>query len=53
LSTGHSVAQPIALGAAAFEALGATLPGGHWLERGWVDKLKAMRGPGESYSDRS
>jgi hypothetical protein len=22
-----------------------------WLEERWLDKLKAMRGPGESYSD--
>jgi hypothetical protein len=56
----------IAITAAAFEAIKATLPLGSvgfepepdakgeryvWLEEGWVNKLGAMRGPGESYSD--
>jgi hypothetical protein len=51
---------------AAFEAIAATLPFGSagferepdasgqrhiWLERRFVDRLAAMRGPGESYSD--
>jgi hypothetical protein len=56
----------IAITAAAFEAIKATLPLGSvgfepepdakgeryvWLEEGWVNKLSALRGPGESYSD--
>ena len=50
---------------AAFEAIAATLPssvgvqqerapnGDHyvWLEPRYVDRLRALRGPGESYSD--
>jgi hypothetical protein len=56
----------IAITPAAFEAIAATLPLGSvgyekatnekserliWLEPNVVDRLKAMRGPGESYSD--
>jgi hypothetical protein len=55
----------ISITAAAFEAIAATLPGtvlferepdakGErqiWLEPRFVDRLHAMRGPGESYSD--
>jgi hypothetical protein len=56
----------IAITAAAHEAIKATLPLGSlgyeaeanergeryvWLEEGWVNKLGALRGPGESYSD--
>ena len=56
----------IAITLAAFEAIAATVPLGSvgyenatnekgerliWLEPGVVDRLKAMRGPGESYSD--
>ena len=56
----------IAITPAAFDAIAATLPLGSvgckpelnekgerliWLERAHVDKLAAMRGPGESYSD--
>jgi hypothetical protein len=56
----------IAVTKAAFEAIASTLPlgsvgyeseaneGGErtvWLDDVWVDKLSAMRGPGESYSD--
>jgi hypothetical protein len=56
----------IAITVEAFEAIVATLPVGSvayepetnakgerpiWLERKWADKLGAMRGPGESYSD--
>jgi len=56
----------IAVTAAAFEAVAATLPLGSvgyerepgekgeiliWLERTAADRLSAMRGPGESYSD--
>jgi hypothetical protein len=56
----------IAITQAAFDAICATLPLGSvayeaetnakgerliWLERLWADKLGAMRGPGESYSD--
>jgi hypothetical protein len=56
----------IAITVAAYEAIAATLPLGSvgyetahsekgevfiWLEERWLDKLKAMRGPGESYSD--
>jgi hypothetical protein len=56
----------IAISPAAFEALTRTLPLGNvvyengtnergertvWLARAMVNRLKAMRGPGESYSD--
>jgi hypothetical protein len=56
----------IAITPAAFDAISATLPFGSvafepqidphgqrmvWLETAVVDKLTAMRGPGESYSD--
>jgi hypothetical protein len=56
----------IAITAAAFEAIKATLPLGSvayeaevtakgerliWIEPSVVDRLKATRGPGESYSD--
>jgi hypothetical protein len=56
----------IAITAAAFEAIARTLPLGSvgyenktdeqgnrliWLDRAVVDRLRAMRGPGESYSD--
>jgi hypothetical protein len=56
----------IAITAEAFDAIAATLPLGTvsfenktnergerlvWLEPRMVDKLRAMRGPGESYSD--
>jgi hypothetical protein len=52
----------ITITAAAFEAISATMPlrsvnfepegERHiWLERKFVDRLAAMRGPGESYSD--
>jgi hypothetical protein len=56
----------IAITPAAFEAIAATLPLGSvgyepqpnakgerliWLEAAIVDRLGAMRGPGESYSD--
>ncbi len=56
----------IAITPAAFEAIAATLPLGSvgyepqlnakgerliWLEAAVVDRLMAMRGPGESYSD--
>jgi hypothetical protein len=56
----------IVITVAAYEAIAATLPLGNvgyetertekgevfiWLEERWLDKLKAMRGPGESYSD--
>ena len=56
----------IAITQEAFEAVAATLPVGNvgyenktdehgnrliWLDRGVVDRLGAMRGPGESYSD--
>jgi hypothetical protein len=55
----------ITITAPAFEAIAATLPsnvgyerirapnGDHfvWLEPRFVDRLRAMRGPGESYSD--
>jgi hypothetical protein len=56
----------IAITPAAYEAIAATLPLGNvgyetqrtdngevhiWLEERWLDKLKAMRGPGQSYSD--
>jgi hypothetical protein len=52
--------------AAAFEAIAATVPFGSvayerepdangerriWLEPRFVDRLRAMRGPGETYSD--
>jgi hypothetical protein len=53
------------ISAAAFDAIAATLPSsvGYerirapngdyfiWLEPRYVDRLRAMRGPGESYSD--
>jgi hypothetical protein len=56
----------IAISQAAFEAIVRTLPSGSvgfenktdqdgnrliWLDRSMVDRLRAMRGPGESYSD--
>jgi len=56
----------IAISQAAFESIARTLPFGSmsfenatnehgerliWLEPRVVDRLKAMRGPGESYSD--
>ena len=56
----------IAISAEAFEAIARTLPLGSvgyenktdeqgqrliWLDRAMVDRLRAMRGPGESYSD--
>ena len=55
----------IAISPAAYEAIAATLPSnvgiGHerapngdyfiWLEPRFVDRLRAIRGPGESYSD--
>ena len=55
----------IAITPAAYEAIAATLPGNVgveprrasngdyllWLEPRFVDRLAAMRGPGESYSD--
>jgi hypothetical protein len=55
----------IAISAAAFEAIAATLQGNVlferepddsgerqiWLERRIVERLKAMRGPGERYSE--
>jgi hypothetical protein len=56
----------IAITNAASEAISATLPLGSvavepyfnekgervvWLEEVWVDRLGAMRGPGETYSD--
>jgi hypothetical protein len=56
----------IAISAAAFEAIAATMPLGSvdferhpaddgqklvWLEPHVVNKLRALRGPGESYSD--
>jgi hypothetical protein len=56
----------IAISEAAFDAIAATLPFGSvsyeaetdangqrliWLPRSVVDRLKALRGPGESYSD--
>jgi len=56
----------LAITQAAFEAIAATLPLGSvgyeaeadangerliWLPAAVVDRLKAMRGPGESYSD--
>ena len=56
----------IAISQAAFEAISATLPLGSvgyengpsvngerliWLAPNVVDRLRAMRGPGESYSD--
>ena len=56
----------IAISQAAFDAIAATLPLGSvsfenaitengdrliWLERRWLDRLRALRGRGESYSD--
>jgi hypothetical protein len=56
----------IAISQAAFDAIAATLPLGSisfesevddtgdrliWLPRSVVDRLKAIRGPGENYSD--
>ena len=55
----------IAISVAAFEAIVATLPSSVgveqnrapngdyliWLDPRFVDRLRAMRGPGESYSD--
>jgi hypothetical protein len=56
----------IAISEAAFEAIARSLPLGNvsfenktdeqgqrliWLDRAMVDRLRAMRGPGESYSD--
>jgi hypothetical protein len=55
----------ISIAAAAFEAIAATLPSSVgvearrapngdyfiWLEPRFVDRLRALRGPGETYSD--
>jgi hypothetical protein len=55
----------ITISAAAFEAIASTLPSSFgfeaqrapngdyfiWLDPRFVDRLRAMRGPGESYSD--
>jgi hypothetical protein len=56
----------IAITREAFDAIAATLPFGStsyesqptkdgdrwiWLDDKWVDQLRALRGPGESYSD--
>ena len=55
----------ISISIAAYRAIAETLPFGSvgvepqldaaevaiWLEPTWVDRLGAMRGPGESYSD--
>jgi hypothetical protein len=56
----------IAISQTAFEAIARSLPLGNvsfenktneqgqrliWLDRAMVDRLRAMRGPGESYSD--
>jgi hypothetical protein len=56
----------IAVTAETFDAIAATLPLGNvgyeaelnekgerqiWIERPWLNKLDAMRGPGDSYSD--
>jgi hypothetical protein len=56
----------LAITAEAFEAIARTLPLGSvgykaepnergertvWLEEVWVDRLMALRGPGEDYSD--
>jgi hypothetical protein len=56
----------IAITQAAFDAISTTLPLGNvsfenkidengerliWLDRAVVDRLRALRGPGESYSD--
>jgi hypothetical protein len=56
----------IAITAEGYEAMAATLPLGSvgyeaqrtekgevhiWLEPRWLEKLRALRGPGESYSD--
>jgi hypothetical protein len=56
----------IAISQAAFDAIAKTLPSGStgfenavnekgerlvWLDRAVVDRLRALRGPGESYSD--
>jgi hypothetical protein len=56
----------IAISQAAFDAIAKTLPFGSvgyenkvnergerliWLDRAVVDRLRALRGPGESYSD--
>ena len=56
----------IAISQAAFDAIAATLPFGStgyenkidqdgnrliWLDRAMVDRLRSLRGPGESYSD--
>jgi hypothetical protein len=56
----------IAISVEAFDAIARTMPLGSvgfeaeasergertvWLEEVWVDRLGAMRGPGESYSD--
>jgi hypothetical protein len=47
-----AIAAALPLGSVAYEA--ETNAKGErliWLERVWADKLGAMRGPGESYSD--
>jgi hypothetical protein len=47
-----AIAKTLALGSVGYE--NATNEKGErliWLERSVVDRLKAMRGPGESYSD--
>jgi hypothetical protein len=56
----------ISINQAAFGTIAATMPVGNlgyeaevnakgevhiWLEPRWLDRLKALRGPGESYSD--
>jgi hypothetical protein len=56
----------ISISAEAFEVLASTIPFGSigcepklnakgerliWIEQVWADKLRALRGPGESYSD--
>jgi hypothetical protein len=56
----------ISITAEAFEALASTMPFGNtgferelnakgerliWIEHVWADKLRGLRGPGESYSD--
>ena len=62
-AAGALAAMAIAITTQAYEAIWAMLPDGAtprpgpdglmriWLEREFVDRLAAMRGPGESYSD--
>ena len=48
-----AIARTLALGSVGYE--NATNEKGEqlvWLDRAVVDRLRAMRGPGESYSDR-